>query len=198
VCRIARNLGFLAGFSGNASCRIPAGDPFFRQPEEACLITRSGAAKGRLTPKDFALVSLADGRLLAGPRPSSESALHLALYRQCPDTAAILHTHPPHLLALDLTRPPAERLDLPLPEAAACRAQLAFTPPLPPGSRQLAEAVAEAARTHPAIWLERHGLVVHGPDLFQALALTEELEQLAKIRLLAGEGRKRPDKSVFP
>lgn len=174
--------GLMAGFNGNISCRVAL------QPSAgeggACLITRSGAAKGRLEPNDFALIALDDGTRLAGPAASSELALHLALYRACPASAVIVHTHPPHLLALSLRLPPQERLRLPLAEAEPYRGRLAFVPYSPPGSHALAEAVALAAKDHEAVWMERHGLVAHGSDAAAVISLTEELEQLALVQLL--------------
>lgn len=177
LCRAAWGRGLLAGFNGNASLLVE-----LPEEETACLITRSGAAKSGLTARDFALLA-GTGDILAGAGPSSEAGMHLAVYAACPDTRAVLHTHPPCLLALGLRLPPEERLNLPLYEADAYRACLAFVPALPPGSAELAGAVAEAARTRPAIWLENHGLVAHGASLRQALALMEELEQLAAVQL---------------
>ena len=170
----------MAGFNGNASIRV--GGPKHEQGG-FCLITRSGAAKGRLGPADFSLLSLPEGALLQGPAASSESAVHLGIYAACPDAAAIMHSHPPCLLSLCLALPPKERLALPLPEAESFRARLTWTPFSAPGSAALAETVAAAAPQYPAIWMERHGLVVHGPDLAFCLSLTEELEQLAKVQL---------------
>jgi ribulose-5-phosphate 4-epimerase/fuculose-1-phosphate aldolase/thiamine monophosphate kinase len=177
----AHAAGLMAGFNGNSSCRHGAA---------ALLITRSGAAKGRLAPADFALLSLPDGEERDGGLPpstrppSSESPLHLAIYAACPESRVILHCHPPKLLALCLALPPEERLRLPLPEAERYRALLAWTPFFPPGSESLAQAAADAARAHPAVWLERHGLVLHGRDCPSVLALAEELEQLAEVQLL--------------
>ena len=187
-CREAWAAGLMAGFNGNVSGRVLAPS---REYSQACLITRSGAAKARLTHADFALLGLPDegpdagqdGKHLHGPAPSTESAVHLGIYAACPDTEVILHTHPPCLLALSLAVAPEKRLDLHLPEADAYRARIAWIPFYPPGSPELGRAVADAAKTHPAIWMERHGLVVHGQTLDFCLALTEELEQLATVRL---------------
>lgn len=176
--REAWQAGLMAGFNGNLSCRLS-----LESGLEACLITRSGAAKARLEEEDFCLLSLEDGALLAGATPSSESAVHLGIYRVCPESRAVFHAHPPRLLAISLALPPERRLDLPLPEAALYSARLAWTPFYPPGSAELGRAVAEAAKNRPAIWMERHGLVVHGPDPATALSLAEELEQLAAVRL---------------
>ena len=97
----------------------------------------------------------------------------------------MLHTHPPHLLALSLALPPEKRLRLPLFEAARFYPLLGLVPDLPPGTADLALAVAKLAETHPALWLERHGLITHGKTLQETLVLAEELEQLAKVQLLA-------------
>ena len=194
--REAWTAGLMAGFNGNISCRVsletgrsyplhgavepPAGGS---APAEACLITRSGAAKGRLTEDDFALLDPCGGALLDGPAASTESAVHLAIYAACPQSRFILHVHPPCLLALSLILEPEKRLVLPLPEAAAYRASLGHAPFCPPGSAELAEVTAKEAQNHAAVWMERHGLVVHAKDAAGALALAEELEQLAKVQL---------------
>ncbi len=196
IGREAWTAGLMAGFNGNISCRVsPSSGASLPEPEgstnsddeplraDACLITRSGAAKGRLTRHDFALLDMWSGKLIAGASASTESAVHLAVYAACPQSRAVLHVHPPCLLALSLLLEPEKRLALPLPEAEAYRAGLGHAPFQPPGSAKLATVTAEAAKTHPAVWMERHGLVVHGKDLSSALSLAEELEQLAKVHL---------------
>ncbi len=198
--RDAGQAGLMAGFSGNISCRVFYGQGQTARIKEAdstereatrqgCLITCSGAAKARLGEEDFVLLGLPGGKGIQGILPekqkiaSSESPLHIAVYAACPASRAILHTHPPHLLALSLALAPEARLKLPLPEAERCLARLAWTPYFPPGSPELAEAVAKAAQNHPAVWMERHGLVAHGGYFKEILALSEELDQLAKIQL---------------
>jgi thiamine-monophosphate kinase len=179
----AWQIGLMAGFNGNISCHANNSDTM--------LITRSGASKGRLQPSDFALISLDDGSELVSVLPSSplppssETSLHLAIYAACPDSLFVLHCHSPKMLALSLALPPDQRLRLPgVPEAERYRDMMVIIPFYPPGSQELAEAVALAARKYPAIWMERHGLVVHGRDPVAVLALCEELEQLAEAHCL--------------
>ena len=196
--RDAWTAGLMAGFNGNISCRAPLDfEPLYpprdsgETPEadeaalqtEACLITRSGAAKGRLTERDFSLLDQQSGKHLGGPPASTESAVHLAIYAACPQSRVVLHLHPPCLLALSLIMEPEKRLVLPLPEAETYRACLGYAPFQAPGSVELAVVTAEAAKKHPAVWMERHGLVVHAKDAPSALSLAEELEQLAKVQL---------------
>lgn len=181
ICRDAWRQRLLSGCNGNASLRLSA------PGHETVCLTRSGAAKGRLTAADCCLVNLADGAPLCGGPASTESGMHLAVYRALPDCAAILHTHPRRLLALSLRLGGnmQDFLNMPLFEADVWRARLGFAPALPPGTVELAQAVAQAARTSPAVWMAGHGLCSTGASLAEALCLTEELEHLAAIQLLS-------------
>ncbi|WP_300128047.1 class II aldolase/adducin family protein [Desulfovibrio sp.] len=192
VCRDAWQAGLLSGCNGNASLRLKAG---------GCLLcmTRTGAAKGRLTAADICLLDAATGRCLANGPASSEAAMHFALYAARPECGVVLHTHPRRLLALSLALRgrgdgPDALLRLPLYEADVWRARLAVAPALPPGTPELAEAVAAAAAALPeravnatggAVWMEGHGLCAFAPTLAAALAMSEELEHLAAVQLLA-------------
>ena len=184
VCRDAWTQGLLSGCNGNASRRLPA-------PHEgiACL-TCTGAAKGRLAPQNCCLVEIASAAPLYGGPASTESGMHLAIYRAKPQCGAILHTHPRRLLALSLRLEKEDDgledfLRLPLFEADVWRARLGFAPALPPGTAELADAVARASLDHPAVWMAGHGLCSTGATLAEALCLTEELEHLAAIQLLS-------------
>jgi L-fuculose-phosphate aldolase len=175
VARDGWNKGLLNGFNGNLSLR----------EGRRILITNSGAAKGHLSISDLSVIEAGSGQLLNEGLPSSETPMHLEIYRQQNKAQAIVHSHPPHLLALSLmAEAEHEMLDLPLFEAKAFKAQMAMVPALAPGSRELAEAVGAQARFKKCIFLQRHGLVCWGDNLKEALALSEELEALARIDLL--------------
>ena len=181
VCRDAWTQGLLSGCNGNASQRLGG-----HAPNLIC-ITRSGASKGRLATADCCLMDVNTGAAVLGGPASTESGMHLAIYRTRPDCTAILHTHPRRLLALSLRL--ADRhedfLRLPLFEADVWRAKLGFAPALPPGTTDLAEAVAEAAKGKDAVWMAGHGLCCLGRSLSDALCLAEELEHLAALQILA-------------
>lgn len=183
ICLRGWQRGLYSGFNGNASLRIGT----------ACLLTCSGAAKGDLGLGDLALVDIATGAVLAGGKPSSEGAMHLAIYRARPDAMAVVHTHPPCLLALGALVPPDDMLRLPIYESELLRGQLGFAPAHAPGTQELADAVAAAAASRDAVWMERHGLCCAGPSAARALALAEELEHLAGVQLavLAAHARVR-------
>ena len=158
---------------------------------ERIVITRSGAAKGRLTLRDLCVLDARSGATLYGGPSSSEGLMHLEVYAARPQCGAILHTHPRQLLALALKLEGLadwqERfLKLPVFESGVWRARLGYAPAFEPGTRELAEAVGQTARDFEAVWMTRHGLCASAPCLGQALTLSEELEHLAAIQLLAG------------
>ena len=185
-CHTAWQAGLLAGFNGNISTRLTAADGPDALPE-ACLITGTTVPKAFAAMADLSLVALDNSAHLAGARPSSEGAMHTGIYRACPETRAIVHTHPPALLALSLKHEAADWLNLPLVEARLHGKNLGMVEEFPAGSEELAVAVAGAAREKPAVWMKHHGLVTHGPSLEYALALAEELEQIARIALWSAQ-----------
>jgi L-fuculose-phosphate aldolase len=165
--------GLYNGMNGNISVKTGG----------RMLITGTGSAKGHLVPEDLTLMDRNSRKVLTGPPPSSETPVHLAVYDQQPGAGAIVHTHPPHLLALSLQHFGDNLLDLPLFEGKIYAKMLISVPPMEPGTEELARAVGTASASHPCIFMENHGLVVWASTLTRALALTEEIESLARIRL---------------
>lgn len=168
-------LGLVRGAEGNISARIDG---------ERFLVTPSGWAKGRLVGADLVLC-----RVDAEPAPgaSSEALAHLLTYRRCPDVAALVHAHPPAVLAL------ATRGAIPDPgllrEGGLLVPRVARVPALAPGTRELAEECAVALSRAPAVVMARHGAITSGDTLRQALQRMEVLELLAQTALSAHGGR---------
>ncbi len=194
ICRRAWSRGLLSGFNGNVSMRLGrhghdghagvrtaahAGE----QADDLCLITCTGSAKGNLKPGDLAVVNIRTGETVAGGKPSSEAGMHLEIYRNQPQAQAVVHTHPPKLLALGVHVPVADMLRLPIFEADLIRAKFTSVRDNEPGTHALARDAGLAARHHEGMYLERHGLACWGPDAAWALALSEEIEHLAGVHL---------------
>ena len=90
----------VAGSWGNIS---------LRQGEEIA-ITPSGHGYADMQPEDIVILDQ-QGRVLEGKHvPSSESALHLAVYAACPEAGAIIHTHSIYASALAAMRKPVPAL----------------------------------------------------------------------------------------
>lgn len=161
--------GLFSGYNGNISVL----------DEDKVLITNSKTFKGNLSFKDFSVFELKSNKLLNAGRPSSETKMHLFLYKAQPQAKAILHTHPLYLNLLLLKE--YDILKLPFFEMNLFKDRLVYLPPLKPGSLELAQEVAKAGKKYSILCLKKHGLVVWAESLQEALALSEEIESLAKL-----------------
>jgi L-fuculose-phosphate aldolase len=176
LCEVGRRLyarGVVAANDGNLSCRVAAG----------FLITASGVSKGFLEDKHILLLDTAGELSQGGGRPSSEIALHLAIYAARPEVGAVLHAHPPYATAFAL----AGKIitDSGLDEVRMQLGEVPLIAYAAPGSAELARAVADGLGGASAALLSRHGAVTVGETLEQALYRLEALEQAAKIIWLA-------------
>ena len=173
VCRRACAAGLMPGTSGDASVRLG----------NVVVITAPSAIKADLRPGDLTPLDLRTGKRLGPGRSSAEAPMHLELYDAQPQAWAVLHLHPPHLTALALKHAG----EIPLPPSAWAShlsGRLTRVEDHPPGTPALFGAVARTARNFQALCLGGDGLVCWAEGPRQTLALAEELETLARIRLL--------------
>jgi L-fuculose-phosphate aldolase len=121
------------------------------------------------------------GRAPAGGsrmRPSSDLAIHLAVYASRPDVLSVVHAHLPAAMALTLAgEVPDPNM---LPETALLLPHVPFVPFAAAGSDELAAAIAKAFAEKPeplpgAAILERHGAVAVGSQAIDRLELLEVL-----------------------
>ncbi len=166
-------LGFVAGYDGNLSLRAP----------EGIYITASHTLKRKASVDDISLMSL-DGKWLEGQRrPSSESNMHLYIYRERPDVHAVLHTHPVCATAFAAAR---RALDLAVfPEVILDIGAVPLALYATPSTDEVAASLSPFVKHANAILLANHGVVVFGQDIWQALYRTEKLEHAAKTLLAA-------------
>ncbi|HPF38185.1 MAG TPA: class II aldolase/adducin family protein [Phycisphaerae bacterium] len=177
LCDIAHRThaaGFVGGSDGNVSARL-ADDRF--------LISASATCLGTLAPDDLVVID-ADGAVIHGARrASSERWMHLAAYAQRPDVSAIVHAHPPHVVAMTIA-------DLPMPDDVLPEIIIAFgraplAPYATPGTKDGASVVSELVQQHDAIILDRHGALTLGSSIHAALMKLEQLEHAARILTIA-------------
>lgn len=163
--RLAR-AGLILPGEGNLSARYGA---------DTVMVTPSGADKGCLRACDLICCAVDQA---PPPEASSESALHLGIYRASPAVAAIVHAHPPAVVRLSARgRVPDVHL---LAEAEVLLGRIGSVACLPPGSQELADGVVEAARSACASVLHRHGAVTVAGDVTTALRRMLVLELLAR------------------
>ena len=152
---------------------------------ESVYITPSGMDYASLLPEEITEVSAADGRVLSGARrPSTETALHLAVYAARPEVRAIVHTHAAESTAFAVT---GRTVPVITDEAAqVLRGAVRTAEYALPGTRELAERCVEALGAEAmACLLRSHGAVCLGESLKAALVCARVLEQTCEIYRLA-------------
>ena len=170
--------GLIAAAEGNLSVRLA---------RDRILITPAGRGKDALHAGDLVVVPLdptaAKDDSGPGPRPSSDVAIHRAIYAARPDVGAVVHAHVPAAMALTLagvTPDPAA-----LPETAMLLPRLPLVPFGAPGSAELAARIAAAfveGDPRPgAVLLELHGAIAAGAGIAEALDRIELVDVLCRV-----------------
>ncbi len=184
--------GLVVGTSGNASIRVAGGSH-----DGHILITPSGASYRTMAPEDLLLID-GDGEPVEGEAlPSTETALHLAVYRHRTDVGGVVHTHSTYASVLAVAG-----LDLPpvldemvLKVGGTVRvAGYAF-----PSSAELAVEALKALEDRNAVLLRNHGLVGVGgapEDALEVCLLVEHAARVFVYATLLGRAETLPPDSV--
>ncbi|MEA2254040.1 MAG: L-fuculose-phosphate aldolase [Solirubrobacteraceae bacterium] len=163
ACRRLAAAGLTPGTTGNASVRV--GDEL--------VISPTGSVLGELQAADAVVIDL-DGRVLDGEgEPTSELAMHRALYALGDEVGAIVHTHAPYATALScvVDEVPAIHYGM-----LAVGGSVRVAPYALFGSRELADGVEAALRGRRAALMSNHGAVAYAADPAAAAEVMVELE----------------------
>ncbi len=146
-------------------------------------ITPSGIDKGSLTRNDMICVK-PDGTQIGIHKPSVELPFHTDIYKKRPDVRAILHAHPPTLVAFSLARKiPNTML---LPSTSQICGKISMAKYEVPGSELLGQYIsAEFAKGYNTVMLENHGVVCGAKDLFHAFMAFETLDYAGRLEVNA-------------
>lgn len=170
ICHLLYQRGYVVSNDGNVSVRVE---------ENKILITPSGVGKGRMTPDMLVLCDL-EGNVLAGERyPSSESKMHLMVYRERTDVMSVVHAHPPVSTAFAICRRPLKERYL--SEMVAGLGEVPVTEFAMLSTNEVAESVRPFVHDHNAVLLANHGSLAWGHTLLSAFDRLETVEQTAKV-----------------
>jgi L-fuculose-phosphate aldolase len=170
--RIAYERHLMTANDGNISIRMDDG---------LILITPSGLSKGRLSTDDLLVVDI-EGNIVSakdGRRPSSETPMHLEVYKQREDVRAVVHAHP--IFATTLT---VADLEFPvdvLPEVLLTLGDVPVTAYATPSSHEDAMVIRPFVKEHNALLLCQHGSLTYGKNLDEALIHLERIEHVSEI-----------------
>jgi L-fuculose-phosphate aldolase len=185
------------GTSGNLSARVgdliaitPSGVPYDDiAPADICLVRLADGAAVDDAPVDGAPVEgapvagapvegiSADGRRAAGRRPSTETPMHLAVYRAT-DAGAVVHTHSPYVVALSTVLDELPAVHYAMSDLGGLVRVAGYARF---GTPQLAENAIAALAGRTAVILRNHGALTYGPTLARAYNRAQVLEWLARV-----------------
>jgi 3-dehydro-4-phosphotetronate decarboxylase len=192
ICRVGKSLfdrGYVHATAGNISVRLDdALGGFLITPGDACL---GFLDPGRLSKLDGA------ARQVSGDRASKTIALHAEIYRASLQSGGnprcVIHTHSTHCVAATLGAHQAELLAPLTPYFVMKVGRVPVIPYHRPGDPDAARRAGEviidyAGRGLPlrALMFERLGPNVWHDTPAAAMATLEELEETARLHLLAG------------
>lgn len=167
--------GLVVASAGNVSRRID---------EQRIAITPASLAYDVMKADDVAIVDLASGAHVSGPRPpSSELPMHLVVYRQRPDVAAIVHTHSPFVTTLSVLHRPLPPVidEMMLYFGGTIEVtEYAFA-----GTDAVGHNVVQALGDRTGVILANHGNVCIGPTLEKALHVAITMESTARVYVQA-------------
>jgi molybdopterin-guanine dinucleotide biosynthesis protein B len=164
--------GYNDAATGNASVRL--GERFW--------ITPSSAVRDTRTPQDLVLCSL-DAPVPEGA--SLDTPIHREVYRQQPQTGAVLHSHGPHSVAISFAGRDFEPPDF---EGARLLGNVPVLSIEPNAHQEQAPAaVAEALGVAPICIIAGHGVYARGASIRDAYRWTMTLELSARIFVIARE-----------
>ncbi|HCA40892.1 MAG TPA: L-fuculose-phosphate aldolase [Aminobacterium sp.] len=141
-------------------------------------ITPTGIDYFEMEPEDVLVMDI-EGNIIEGvKKPSSETAMHLALYHKRSDVCAVVHTH-----SVFATTIACLRWELP-----AVHYLIGFSGNKVPlasyatyGTPELAHNVAESIGQYNAVLMANHGLLAVGATLPGAFGTAEEIELVSEI-----------------
>ena len=148
-------------------------------------ITPASVDKGTLTRRDIICVH-PDGSCEGPHKPSSELPFHASAYKMRPDLKAVLHAHPPALVAFSIIRR-VPNLDL-IPSVRKICPDVQTAVYGVPGSEDLGDKIGQVfAGGCDIAMLENHGICIGAPDMFAAFQRFETLNYTAELEILAGK-----------
>ncbi len=166
--------GYIASNDGNISARLDT---------RRILITPTRMSKGFMKADDLVVIDL-EGRKTSGKRkPSSESLLHLEIYRHRPDVKSVCHAHPPYATAFAVAGRSFESHVL--PEVVINLGNVPLVPYGTPGTPEFFAPLLPFLPAYDAFLLANHGALTVGVDVESAYHKMETLEHYAHILFLA-------------
>ena len=153
----------------------------YNREKNLVAISPSGLDYYETTPEDIVILDI-DGNLVEGKhRPSSESGMHLAFYKNRADVSGIVHTHSKFATAIACMGwelPAVHYLIGMAGHRVKCTGYATY------GSDELAKEALETIGDSNAVLLANNGLIALGEDVDRAFSTAEHLEFVSEVYYL--------------
>lgn len=162
--------------SGNVSTRVS---------EEHLAITPTGISYDIMTPEDLVIIDFSGAVVEGRYRPSSETPLHITIYKNMPKVAAVVHSHSPYALAFAIV---GKNIPVICTESLAVRGPVPVAEYACPGTEDQGRVAVKAMKGPPSVTgtlLKNHGVLSTGTSLAQAHSTACRIEMAAKVYFLA-------------
>jgi L-ribulose-5-phosphate 4-epimerase len=188
--KLASAMGLTPNTQGNISARDP--DTGY------VAVTPHDLSYDAMTWEDIVVVDLDGNKVEGRLDPSSETPVHLSVYRARPDVFGVVHTEPVYTNCFGAVGTPIE------PVVVALLVDIGGSVPVMPfmssGSSEFGDEMVRVMGDRNGVVWGNHGLLTHGPDLDHAFRRTVIIENVAHIYYLTLTLGKTPvilDRSVL-
>lgn len=176
-------------------CKHLSGNLSARDPETGyVVITPTQVDRELLTARDMVVLDL-DANVIeneSGLRPTSESLMHLQIYKTRPDVNAVCHTHSMYATTFAVLNKPIPAVVYEIANLGVTKSRIPVAPYGRPGTTDLSDSVIEPVQEADVFLLQGHGAVAVSQgniyDAYLRAAYIEELAQLYYNALCAGQG----------
>lgn len=147
------------------------------------VVTPSGVDRETLSYDDM-IVMDTNGTIIENKsnlKPSSETLVHMEIYKQRKDINAIAHTHSSYATTMAILN---KKIPAIVYECGVLKLTKGYVPIAPygrPGTIELAQSVIDVCKEADVFLLEKHGAVTVGKDMDDAYLKAVYLEEIAKL-----------------
>ncbi|MFW6271339.1 MAG: L-fuculose-phosphate aldolase [Bacillota bacterium] len=142
-------------------------------------ISPSGVDYYQLKKEDIVVIDLNGNSVEGKNKPSSELAMHLAVYKNRKDMFSVVHTHSifaTSIACLNIDLPAVHYMIAVAGDKVPCAKYASF------GTEELAQnAVKSLGSKYKAVLLANHGVLSCGIDIKNAFNIAEEIEYVAEV-----------------
>ena len=180
-------------------CKHKSGNFSARDAETGyVVITPTSVDREDLVVPDMIVMDL-DANVIenqTGLRPTSESLMHLEIYKTRPDVMAVAHTHSMYATVFAVLNKPVPAVVYEIANLKCSKTRIPVAPYGRPGTPALAESVVEPCKEADVFLLQGHGAVaVDETNIEEAYLKAAYLEELSELyhHALTANGCQEPD-----